>query len=81
MTPEHPSNPRELTNADRIRSLTDDELAEIISADMVEEKTGYCQNKKECSEILDSDGIISAEMCKQCALEWLKKPARGKQND
>ena len=38
MTPEHPSNPRELTNADRIRSMTDDELAEIISADMVEEK-------------------------------------------
>ena len=31
MTPEHPSNPRELTNADRIRSLTDDEL--VISAD------------------------------------------------
>lgn len=81
MTPEHPSNPRELTNADRIRSMTDDELAEIISADMVEEKIGYCQNKKECSEILDSDGIISTEMRKQYALEWLKKPARGKQND
>lgn len=81
MTPEHPSNPRELTNADRIRSMTDDELAEIISADEVDDKIRFCQSKQECREILVSDGIISVEACKQCALEWLKKPARGKQND
>lgn len=75
------SNTNAVTNANHIRSMTDEELAEMISTDMAEEKNGYCQNKPKCNEEVDDDGVVLTESCKQCALDWLKMPARGKQND
>jgi hypothetical protein len=66
------------TNADRIRGMSDEELAAIIAADFTEEKLNYCQNKPECSAILETaDGIISDEWCIQCALDWLKAETEG----
>lgn len=55
------------TNADRIRGMTDEELAGILA------NVSYCQNKPECEAMLNTaGGIISDTSCYQCALEWLK---------
>lgn len=58
--------PRKIqTNADRIRAMSDEELAEMISRFVT---TGACNDlgipsKKKC----DSN-------CKVCILEWLRQP-------
>ena len=51
-----------LTNADRIRAMSDEELAKVPA------KFGYsCVfPQKECSE---------SDTCEKCLLEWLKQPA------
>ena len=59
-----PSNwkPKEQTNADRIRAMSDEELAKVPS------QFGYsCVfPQKECGE---------SDTCEKCLLEWLKQPA------
>ena len=52
--------------------MSDEELTDIIY-ELNMEGT-YCQNRKECLELLNNDGITD-EMCKKCLLEWLRKPA------
>lgn len=63
------------TNADRIRSMTNEELAtalyQMIDGDM------YCTNKPECGNMLETDDGIPAEWCKACLLAWLRKPTEG----
>jgi hypothetical protein len=61
-----------VTNADRIRKMTDEDLVDLFY-DLNMEDT-YCTNRKECFEKLDTDQITDA-MCKKCLLEWLKQPA------
>ena len=53
-----------MTNADRIRAMSDEELAECL------EQLPICKEKaQEC---------IKAEYrCGECLLEWLKQPAEG----
>lgn len=51
-----------MTNADRIRAMSDEELAKIISCP-----------KRVCDKIvIHVDGITD---CDACALDWLKQPA------
>lgn len=50
-----------ITNADRIRSMTDEELAEFIGDDAMH---GICPNN--CQDDLDRP-------CRVCALDWLKQ--------
>lgn len=70
------------TNADRIRSMSDEELAAILVAESLAEKIPFCQNKEECNEILDTaDGTIPEEMCLKCALDWLRQPAKEDTNE
>jgi hypothetical protein len=66
------------TNADRIRSMTDEELAKIIVTDCLDERIHYCQNRPECIDLLDTDEGIPEEMCIQCVLDWLRQPAEDK---
>jgi hypothetical protein len=63
------------TNADRIRAMSDEELAKIIVFESMCEKTPFCQNKQECIDMLDTDGITE-EMCARCALDWLQQPVK-----
>ena len=63
------------TNADRFRSMTDVNLAKILIAEPIAEKIPFCQNKPECSALLDSEVDIPQEKCLQCALDWLRQPA------
>lgn len=51
------------TNADRIRSMTDEELAELLSTG-----TFICDK-------LDDNHCEYTPDCKECRLSWLRAPA------
>lgn len=63
------------TNAERIRAMSDEELAELlISADFCEgceycDKVGICRYYE-----AHPDGVL-ADGCKQAARKWLQQPA------
>ena len=65
-----------LTNADRIRGMTDEELAAImIQLSDLDERVGFCKNLPKCESLLDTDDGIPASMCEECMRAWLKQPA------
>lgn len=55
------------TNADRIRAMTDEELAEVVNDIFygLNENPGMC-------DVCDNDSI---QNCKQCWLNWLRQEA------
>ena len=62
-----------MTIADRIRSMSDEELAVFWS----EHYDNFCQSKPECGKLLDTDEGIPSEWCVACALEYIRQPAEG----
>lgn len=67
-------NPDIITNADRIRSMSDEELSDIfLRADFCK----YCEHEKDgvCNYICAYPNIPLYDGCKQAALKWMKKPA------
>ena len=60
-----------MTRADRIRAMTDEEMARIIEGGQGWEM--FCRNSKECQDALNQDKEIPAEMCVACALRWLQE--------
>lgn len=61
------------TNADRIRSMTDEELAELLYSLQTEDLDGmFCKTEDKCEEMMDSGDEIPKSMCKQCLVKWLK---------
>ena len=60
-SPPKTNTPKPKSNADRIRAMTDEELAEFIGDDAMHD---ICPNN--CHDDLDRP-------CKVCALEWLKQ--------
>ena len=64
------------TNADRIRAMSDEELAKILIGVMdIDDKIHFCKNKPECEKLLDADDGVPAEWCEACMREWLQRPA------
>ena len=63
------------TNGDRIRAASDEEIAEFIINDYLDDEIHFCKNKPECNAIMDSGGTITDEMCRKCYIEWLRRPA------
>lgn len=64
------------TNADVIRSMSDEKLAGImVGLPDLDLRIGFCQNKPECEELLNTDGEITNAMCERCMLQWLKRDA------
>lgn len=62
------------TNADRIRSMTDEELAELLYSLQTKDLDGmFCKNEDKCEEMMDSGDEIPESMCKQCLVKWLKE--------
>ena len=57
------------TNADRIRAMSDEELA-AYWADHYDE---FCPNLPECGDMLNQNQEIPAEKCIGCALRWLQE--------
>ena len=55
------------SNADRIRAMTDEELAEFMNC-------GACPSGKDVSELChDEDGGSVPDMCNLCWFNWLKQ--------
>ena len=63
-----------MTNGDKIRTLTDEQLAKIING-LVEESGRFCGELPECVEDLNNDRLIPEERCQQCVLAWLREEA------
>lgn len=74
---ESPCEYQELSNADRIRAMSDEELANVMYDGINIE---YCSNAPECNKMLDEPNGIPKEKCIGCALKWLKQPA-GDENE
>ncbi|MGN0998666.1 MAG: hypothetical protein ACI4PO_03865 [Faecousia sp.] len=67
------------TMADWFRSLDDEKMVNaiwcLINA-VQQDESFFCQNKKECQDILDVQGKdVPPDWCKNCLLEWIRKPA------
>ena len=60
--PDFTSKYKPLTNADRIRVMTDDELAEFLNG------KNFCAHNFDCEK-----GI---RPCRECNLDWLKQEAK-----
>ena len=61
------------TNADRIRSMSDEEFAELCyQFESLSNELTFCKNKIECENIMDDGKEIPDSMCKKCILEWLQ---------
>lgn len=60
------------TNADRIRGMSDEELAEQLLYYGFDK---HCTNDPACVAMLDTNARIPEERCKNCALQWLKQTA------
>ena len=60
-----------MTRADKIRSMTDEEMAVILEGGQAGEF--FCRNSKECQTMLDQNAEIPTEMCVACALRWLRE--------
>lgn len=69
--------PRKQTNADRIRAMSDEALAdEMLKFTDVCEQINFCHNDQMCNDTLDRGELIEKEMCKRCLLNWLGKEAK-----
>ncbi len=69
-----------LSNADRIRAMSDERLAELlISADFCGE-CEYCDKVGLCRYYEANPDGISDDGCKQAAINWLKQPAEERED-
>lgn len=64
-----------LSNADRIRAMSDEELAEFLNQCTSDNGPKFCRSLPECDADLDVDTLIPLERCGQCLLYWLRQPA------
>jgi hypothetical protein len=56
-----------LTNADRIRAMSDEELAKLFC--------GFCKNAETCAGCQMHDGDCAESELTECWVVWLKQPA------
>ena len=62
-----------MTNAERIRTMSDEELAKfLMEAHDCELHIPFCREKRECDELL-CNGYIPEENCMACMVAWLKQ--------
>lgn len=62
------------TNGDRIRAMSDAELADLAFKLNVDEHINFCKMIPECEEMLDRDEFVDMKKCKMCFVAWLKEP-------
>lgn len=62
-----------ISNGDKIRCMSDEELAEaMLEIDEIEKYAPFCGSSEKCNEILDAGEKIQTEMCWECLLKWLR---------
>lgn len=61
------------TNGDKIRTMTDEELADkILRIDLGE--APYCDSDNvKCNEMADAGEPVPSTMCRQCCIKWLQQ--------
>ena len=64
-----------MTRADKLRSMADEQLVELIFDLGADDQIDFCLNRPECL-----DGDVSDEECKRCLLGWLGSPVEGEEN-
>ena len=64
---DHPKQYKPQTNADRIRSMSDEELCEMLTSGIGGFDCGTCRDNNECDR-----------ECELHCAEWLKQPAKGR---
>ena len=70
---------KQMTNADRVRAMGDEELAEVLLLfNDLECRIPFCKNLPQCEELLDTEEGIPEENCKKCLLDWLRQPTKEK---
>ena len=70
---DYPKPHKAKTNADRIRSMTDQELAVFLSMDL-KQPCDYCQ-------LTDSEGACTETLCEDAMMKWLRHPAEKQKED
>ena len=66
----------EPTNADRIRAMSDEELAQqLLLLTDLDDRIHYCKDLPECLKDLYDDVEIPADRCRRCLLSWLQQSA------
>ena len=65
------------TNGDKIRAASDEEMAEFILANDLDDAIHFCKSEPECDAFFDSGGTVTHEMCRKCCIGWLRQPAGG----
>lgn len=71
-----------MTNSDRVRAMSDEELATMLNRFAVGENAPhYCRNLPECDADMEADRLIPLERCQACLLCWLQQPAEGDVSD
>ena len=63
------------TIGDKIRDVSDEEMAEFILANDLDDAIHFCKSEPECDAFFDSGGTVTHEMCMKCCIEWLRQPA------
>ena len=58
-----------MSNADRIRAMSDEELAVFLSRDL-KEPCDYCQ-------LAVFEGACTEKLCDDAMMKWLQQPAKG----
>lgn len=68
--------PAPKTRAEKIRSMTDEELADILhSFAEMEDRIGWCRDLPECDVDLESEDGVPEMRCRECIPHWLKEEA------
>lgn len=63
------------TNADRIRAMSDEELADMIFKYGIDDHINFCEEREECQKLIELDRLNPwGKECRKCMLEWLKQP-------
>lgn len=66
-----------LSNADRIRAMSNEELADFLNRCTAgEDAPAFCRKLPECDADLETDTLIPLERCGKCLLHWLRQPAK-----
>ena len=67
--------------ADKIRAMSDEELAVEMIGIGIDNHIAFCQNRKECLDAVARLEIIPAKKCKECLVAWLQQPAEEVKNN
>jgi hypothetical protein len=65
-------DPKPVTNADRIRAMSDEELAKWLEVEFL--KCPWCKEDAPVDPVT-KECLVPHQFCWECTLDWLKSPA------